>query len=222
MSLKLNKQTGIGLFGGTFDPVHMGHLKTAAELKKLFELKEMRMILSARPPHRDTPSSNPDHRLKMLKIALNGKEGKGLILDKIEYERIGLSYTLDTVIAVRSQAGPEVSICLCLGMDSFSSMDSWSDWKKLLNIVHIVVANRPGWEQPRNGAIYEVIKKHRATDTLDFHRSPSGKIFLTKFTPMCISSTAIRKGIAQKVSIRGLLPAEVAEYIQTNKLYQKI
>ena len=222
MSLKLNKRTGIGLFGGTFDPTHMGHLRTALELKKLFELKEMRMILSARPPHRETPSSNPDHRLKMLKIALNEKGGKGLILDKIEYERIGLSYTLDTVIAIRNRVGPEIPICLCLGMDSFSNIDSWSDWKKLINIVHIVVANRPGWEQPRNGAIYETIKKHRATNTLEFHRSPSGKIFIMEFTPMCISSTAIRKGIAQKDSILGLLPEEVAEYIKINKLYQKI
>jgi|TARA_B110000503_G_scaffold53778_1_gene86331 nicotinate-nucleotide adenylyltransferase len=211
---------GIGLFGGTFDPIHVGHLRTALELKQAFNLEEMRMIPSAWPPHRLTPVSSASHRLKMLQLALSGQVGQGLVADDIEIGRSGPSYTLDTLLEIRGRLGAEVSICLCLGMDSFADIDAWNNWRSLLDIAHIVVAKRPGWGEPKNKEVLKFTQEYRATNTEQFHEVPAGKIFIMEMTPLHISSTDIRSALLQKKSTSWLLPDTVANYIKENELYQ--
>ncbi|MEJ6612294.1 MAG: nicotinate-nucleotide adenylyltransferase [Porticoccus sp.] len=212
---------GIGLFGGTFDPIHVGHLRTALELKQAFNLEEMRMIPSAWPPHRLTPFGSVNHRLKMLQLALSEQVEQGLIADDIELGRSGPSYTLDTLSEIRARVGIEASICLCLGIDSFADINTWDKWRSLLDIAHIVVAKRPGWGEPKNQEVLEFMKKWRATSIKQFHEAPAGKIFIMKTTPLRISSTEIRSALLKKEPTSCLLPDTVANYIKENELYQK-
>ena len=221
MSLKSEVKYGVGLFGGTFDPVHIGHLNTAIGLKEKFQLKEMRLVLCARPSHRSAPICSVIDRKKMLSLAVSEKKYKDLIIDEIECKRTGPSYTLDTVSEIRNQIGSKVPMCLCLGMDSFLSINSWNHWKDLISMTHIIVAKRPGSEQPKSGEIYEFIKKYRSIDKQNFRDTPSGNIFLTEMTPISISSTAIRKAVFKQDCLYKLLPEKIIKYIKENQLYKE-
>ena len=220
MLLKSNYKNGIGLFGGTFDPVHIGHIRTATELKEKFNLREMRMILCARPPHRPPPMSDIQDRKKMLSLAINEEADQDLIIDLLECERDGPSFTLDTVLEIRNKIGAQISMCFCLGMDSFLNINAWNGWKDLLSMAHIVVTKRPGWDEPKIGELYEFIRIHQSSRIQDFHDAPFGKIFFTDMTPIDISSTAIRKAINEKNSVCKLLANNVTRYIKNNKLYR--
>ncbi|MFT6300522.1 MAG: nicotinate-nucleotide adenylyltransferase [Saprospiraceae bacterium] len=220
MPLKSGHPVGVGLFGGTFDPIHTGHLRIALEIKQRLHLREMRMIPCARPPHRSLPFASPGDRLAMLDLALSEQSGEGLIADNSEYRRAGPSYTLDTVSEIRTQLGASIPICLCLGVDSFASINTWTNWRDLIDIAHIVVAKRPGWGQIKNKEIVGFIQEHKAASSKEFHETPAGKIFVMEVTPLSISSTAIRKAILHNESVSYLVPETVAGYIKKNKLYQ--
>jgi nicotinate-nucleotide adenylyltransferase len=222
MSLKSEKKYGVGLFGGTFDPIHIGHLNIAIKLKEKLKLKEMRLILCARPPHRLAPISSVEDRRKMLSLAVSEKKYQDLIIDDIECKRTGLSYTLDTVSEIRNQIGSEVPMYLCLGMDSFLSINTWNHWKDLVSMTHIIVAERPGSELPKSGEVYNFIKKYRSISLQNLRAAPSGNIFLAEMIPMSISSTAIRKAIFEKDYLYKFLPEKVIKYIKENQLYKKI
>ena len=222
MPLKSKKEYGVGLFGGTFDPIHIGHLNTAIRLKEKFQLKEMRLILCARPPHRSAPVCSVVDRKKMLSLAVSEKKYQDLIIDDIECKRTGLSYTLDTVSELRNQIGSEVPMYVCLGMDSFLSINTWNHWKDLVSMTHIIVAKRPGSEPPKSGEVYDFIKKYRSINLQNLSNAPSGNIFLAEMIPMSISSTAIRKAIFEKDYPYKFLPKKVIKYIKENELYKKI
>ena len=222
MSLKSKKEYGIGLFGGTFDPIHIGHLNTAIRLKEKFQLKEMRLILCARTPHRSAPACSMVDRKKMLSLAVSEKKYQDLIIDDIECKRTGLSYTLDTVSELRNQIGSEAPMYLCLGMDSFLSINTWNHWKDLVSMAHIIVAKRPGSEPPKSGEVHDFIKKYQSINLQNLSNAPSGNIFLAEMIPMSISSTAIRKAIFEKDYPYKFLPEKVIKYIKENQLYKKI
>lgn len=218
---------GIGIFGGTFDPIHIGHLRTAVELRKALGLGEMRLIPSATPPHREQPESNAEHRMAMLKLAL-GRTSKscnlelrepGLVADDRELRRKGFSYTIDTLKELRAETGPETPLYLCIGMDSLIDLNQWHKWSELTDIAHIIVAARPGWHLPTSGEVLEFVRAHRATNKEQLQETPAGKILIMEMTLLPISATGIRQALKRGESIRYLVPDSVIDYITQHQLY---
>ena len=213
---------GIGIFGGTFDPIHIGHLRTAVELRKVLGLSEMRLIPSATPPHRTQPESTAEHRLAMLQLGL-GSESKscepGLVADDRELRREGPSYTLDTLKELRAEAGPNIPLCLCIGMDSLIDLNQWHHWRELTDIAHIVVAARPGWHLPKSGEVLDFVRAHRATDIEQLQQTPAGKILIMEMTLLPVSATGIRQTLRRGESVRYLVPEKVIDYIRQHQLY---
>ena len=135
----------MGIFGGTFDPIHYGHLRSAFELLQALDLGEIRFIPSAQPPHRDSTSAAPELRLRMVEVAVEGQAG--FTVDDLEFRRDGPSYSVDTLEALRAEHA-ETSLCLIVGMDAYLGLTSWHRWDEILDLAHIVVAHRPGWKMP--------------------------------------------------------------------------
>jgi len=210
-------QVGVGLFGGTFDPVHIGHLRTALELKDALGLAEMRLLPSAQPPHRAQPQASAAHRLAMLRHGVDAEPG--LAADDRELRREGPSYTLDTLAEIRAEIGPETPLCLCIGMDSLVSMNQWHHWREFTDYAHIVVAARPGWHLPKTGEVLEFVRAHRVEEAAALNTGPAGKLLIVEMTLLPISATGIRQARARGESIRYLVPDSVIEYINQNQLY---
>ena len=213
---------GVGIFGGTFDPIHIGHLRTAVELRKALGLSEIRLIPSATPPHREQPESSAEHRLAMLKLALGSESTScepSLVADDRELHRHGFSYTIDTLKELRAEKGPETPLCLCIGMDSLIDLNQWHQWNKLTDIAHIVVAARPGWHLPKSGEVLEFVRAHRAANKEQLQETPAGKILIMEMTLLPISATGIRQALKRGESIRYLVPDSVIDYITQHQLY---
>ncbi len=150
----------IGLFGGTFDPVHNGHLRMALEAGEELALEQVRLLPCHRPPHRETPNVDSDQRTHMLRLAV--ESCPLLKLDDRELRRDGPSYTLETLQSLRAELGPEVSLIWVMGSDSFLGLESWHRWRELLDYAHLLVVARPGWELPQEGALHDWLLNHRA------------------------------------------------------------
>lgn len=214
----------IGIIGGTFDPIHFGHLRPALEIAEQFDLDEVRFIPSANPPHRWKPIASAEHRLNMVKLAV---EGFPLFtVDDREYHRQGSSYTVDTLQSIvneedidKEQADEESatpSLLMMLGLDAFQSFTQWRDWQKILELTHIVVSTRPGyslenadkWMQGRVVSSISELKQKQA-----------GCIFFSEVTALDISATSIRKQLFNGTSPRFLMPEKVVDYIEQHDLY---
>ena len=223
----------VGIFGGTFNPVHIGHLRTAVELREALSLDEMRFMPCAVPPHRQPPEQlvaglTADHRLAMLHAAIAGEPG--LAVDDTELRRARRnaaqkteqpSYTIDTVVELRRELGANVSICLCIGMDSLVNLASWRRWQELLDYMHIVVAARPGWSVPQNCPVADMIARCEAPAAHHLLQRPAGLVRLAEMTLLPVSSTEIRDALQGGRSVRYLLPEPVISYIGNNNLYQR-
>lgn len=208
----------IGILGGTFDPVHYGHLRLAVEMVQRLQLHELRFIPLKIPPHRGTPHAGPEHRLHMLKLATMGTDC--VRVDGRELERDGISYTIDTVRSLRMDIG-DTPLCLVMGMDAFNSINTWHEWQGLLDYSHIIIADRPGTTLANLARdIRELVDVHGITEPALLHQSPSGTILHLPMPLLDISSTRIREQIAGKGNVRFLLPDTVLDYIDTFHLYQ--
>ena len=217
MSLNTGHSKGVGIFGGTFDPVHIGHLRASVELRKTLDLSEMRLIPSANPPHKIQPETSAEHRLAMLQLALANEPG--LVADDRELHREGLSYTLDTLAEIRAEIGAETPLCLCIGMDSLIDLNQWHRWSELTDIAHVVAVARPGWHLPQSGEVLEFVRTHRATNEKQLQIRPAGNILIKKITLLPISATGIRQALERGESIRYLVPDSVIDYIRQHQLY---
>ena len=206
----------MGIFGGTFDPVHNGHLRLALELKQHLKLDEMRLLPCHRPPHREKPVLSSKHRVAMLRLAL--VQCQQLSIDERELQRPTLSYTLDTLIEMRNELGDRVSLCLAMGMDSLVSLPAWHRWQELLNFTHLIVAARPGWQAPVSGEVFNLLNQHRAEASVLAQRS-CGSIVIEQLSLLPISASVIRAQIARGESPQFLLPDSVWNYICENRLY---
>ena len=206
----------IGILGGTFDPIHHGHLRCAQELLQDLPLDEVRLIPSRIPPHRDTPHASVEQRLRMLKAALDGVPG--FIVDARELSREGPSYTVDTLRSLRAEFGA-MPLCLIVGMDAFSGLESWHRWQELIGLAHIVVAHRPGWMAPQTGAVAELLNRHAAHSAAELRAQPAGRILPWPITGLDISASAIRVQVAAGKSPRFLVPEAVARIIAAERLY---
>jgi nicotinate-nucleotide adenylyltransferase len=207
----------IGIFGGTFDPIHFGHLRTAFELLQALRLSEMRFMPAGNPPHRETTVATPAQRLAMVQAATEGQPG--FVVDDREIRREGLSYSVDTMRTLRADF-PESSLCLIVGMDAFLGLPKWHQWRELLELSHLVVAHRPGWRAPSMGPLGELLVDRGTGRIGDLHEARAGCIYIHAVTQLEISSTEVRKLIAAGRDPRYLMPDAVREIIEQTGCYR--
>lgn len=215
----------IAILGGTFDPIHFGHLRPAVEIYEKLSLTELRFIPSAKPPHRWQPEASAEHRLKMVKKAI--KPFPDFVLDDREYTRLQehnvSSFTIDTVLSIREEIGENTALGMIVGMDAFQSFTSWRDWHDILNTVHLIVASRPGYEDPnceQKEKTQDWVQKRLVTDPKILHESSSGKVYFCDVTQLDISATFIRNQINEGKSCSYLTPKNVNKYIKKQNLYE--
>lgn len=206
----------IGIFGGTFDPVHFGHLRAAAEAAEELPLTEFRLLPAGTPPHRPETYASGEHRLAMLALAI--AEYDDLKVDDREVRREGYSYMVDTLSEIRDEEG-DAPLVLMVGQDAVNRLDSWHEWKRLVDLAHLVVMRRPGSRHEYSGELFEVLQPRMVDDARALTRAPHGSILSLEVTQLEISSTGIRELIAAGRSPRFLLPEAVIRYIREHGLY---
>lgn len=208
--------TSLAILGGTFDPVHFGHLRTALELKQRLSLDEMRLMPSYLPPHRIPPRFKAIDRMRMLKLAIASEPE--LSVDDRELQREGVSYMSDTLAQLREEVGDDISISLVLGMDSFLSLPQWHEWELIPQLAHLIVVARPGVPFGVNGIMERFLHAHETRDRGEIKHTAFGRVLSQTMTPLDISATRIRNLISSGYSPRYLLPDSVWDYIQHHGL----
>ena len=206
----------IGIFGGTFDPVHYGHLRPALEIQQALGLDEVRLVPSLVPPHRPQPHATAQQRLAKLKAAIAGDPA--FKVDTREFHREGPSYTLDTLKSLRTEL-TVAGICLLIGMDAFREFSSWHRWREITDYAHLVVMTRPGMPPPEKGELADFISLHRVTDVATLKSRASGLLLFHAVSQLEISGTQIRKLLASGKRADFLLPYSVLQFIRSEGLY---
>jgi len=209
-------QQAIGILGGTFDPIHFGHLRMALELHQALDLAEVRLIPCYQPVHRKLPVASPEQRLAMVRRAI--RDEPSLRVDSAEIQRKGPSYTIDTLILLHKNM-PHTPLCLIMGIDALLNFPSWHKWEDILTLAHLVVAHRPQYQLPTTGIVADLLKERLIHNTAEIHTKQAGSILLHPVTPLEISSTDIRKQIAMDRNPRYLLPDSVYSYIMQHRTY---
>jgi nicotinate-nucleotide adenylyltransferase len=212
----------IGILGGTFDPIHYGHLRLAEELGERLRLEEVRFFPSGTPPHRSAPAVTADHRLAMTRLAAAGNAR--FTVDDRELRRAGPGYTFDTLKELRADLGDARPLALLLGADAFLDFATWHRWREIFGLAHIAVAHRPGfpverWAERMPEPLAREYSARLMQQPLAIHLSPAGGIVIVPFTALEISATAIRDMLRAGASPRYLLPGAVLDYIRSHKLY---
>jgi nicotinate-nucleotide adenylyltransferase len=216
----------LAILGGTFDPVHYGHLRLAADVRAALQLAEVRLVPAGVPPHRAPPVASGAHRLAMAELGC--AEFPGLRADGREVERDGPSYTAITLESLHDEQ-PARPLALVVGADAFAGLEQWWHWERLFSLAHFLVVERPGVAFAPD-ALSPTLKTHwqrrLTTDPLRLARTLSGAILRVAVTPQPISASAIRAalalGAAGRSEVRGLLPAAVLAYIDRNQLYRPL
>ena len=202
------------IFGGTFDPVHLGHLLSARSLLELFDDARLIMVPCQIPPHRMLPKAAGTHRLNMLKIAV--EDEKSILVDECEVNREGKSYTYDTLTMFRKR-WPDARLYFVLGSDSWATLTEWYRWRELTNYAHLAVLARPG-----QSVIESLILKDWAEPkTLELNQvsAKAGNVVKLRLKQVEISATLIRESLSKRQSVENWLPDKVANYIEKNRLY---
>lgn len=209
----MSRQPPLGICGGTFDPIHYGHLRPLSELMAALELAELRYIPAGTPPHRPPPVASAEHRLAMTRLAVAGLPG--VSVDDREVRRAGPSYTVLTLESLRTEI-PQRPIWLILGLDAFLGLSSWHRWQALFDLAHVVVMSRPGWQA---GELPAWARPHQIKALADLRERPGGGLVFQALRPHSISSTEIRARLARGESVQGLLPEAVIDYIYSKHIY---
>jgi nicotinate-nucleotide adenylyltransferase len=207
----------LAIMGGAFDPVHSGHLRTAVEVHEALLEGELRLIPSAVPPHREAHHAPGSLRVRMLEAA--AAELEWCSVDDRELRREGPSFTVLTLEELRAE-WPQRSLCMILGMDAFLGLPEWHRSAELLDLAHIVVAHRPGWLPPTDGALGELLARRQVGAATELSKSPAGHIYVLPVTQLEISSSAIRAIIAAGRDPRYLLPEGVLDVIHASGCYR--
>lgn len=208
----------IALFGGTFDPIHNGHLMPVSALAKEVKLAHISLLPNNIPPHKPQPCASPQQRLDMLKLAI---ENNPLFsVDTRELSRDTLSYTIETLAQWRTECGALAKLAFIIGQDSLLSLPTWHRWHELLNYCHLLVCRRPGFQQqPMQPELQYWLAQHQTTDIQALHKQSHGLVYLADTPLENISATEIRQCIANQQTCHHLLPDSVWHYIRLNKLY---
>ena len=219
----MSANRAIAVFGGTFDPIHYGHLRTAQELLQRLPLAELRFVPARQPPHRGAPAASAEQRAAMVALAIAGQAR--LRCERRELKRSGPSYTVDTLESLRGELGPDTPLVLVLGGDALLGLRSWHRRERLLELAHWLVVARPGWslpalDAPSDGDAFPArLLRERRVQAAELTRRPAGGVLSCALTPRDISSTKIRALLQSSASVEGLLPAAVLAYIQSRGLY---
>jgi nicotinate-nucleotide adenylyltransferase len=211
----------IGIFGGTFDPIHYAHLRLGEELAQRVGLMQVRFVPARVPPHRAAPNVTAEQRLEMTRLATAGNSR--FSVDDRECRRAGPSYTVDTLLELRAELGEARPLCLLMGVDAYLALQTWSRWQQLYEVAHLVVAHRPGFALEAGsmpGELAQQTLSRLTTDAQALHGRPNGLVFSVDVPPLDISATAIRALIGAGRSARYLLPDDVLDYIGRNRLYK--
>ena len=206
----------LGILGGTFDPIHYGHLRPAQEVLRALDLAEIRVIPAANPPHRRPPVAAPEQRLRMVELAVAGVPG--FTVDDREFRRGGPSYTVLTLESLRREFG-ERPLCLLMGLDAFEGIETWHRWQRLPELAHFIVMTRPGWEFPAGERLPPWARDRLVRETSKLTQAGAGKIYFQAVTPQDISATRIREALARGEPVEAWLPSAVLEYIRANRVY---
>ncbi|NJD31974.1 MAG: nicotinate-nucleotide adenylyltransferase [Gammaproteobacteria bacterium] len=210
--------TPIGVFGGTFDPIHFGHLRTGFELLQVLRLTELRFVPAGSPPHRDVPLAAAGLRLEMVRAAVSDQPG--FVVDDREVRREGPSYTVTTLAELRAEH-PGCPLCLVVGMDAFLGLPKWHQWREILGLAHIAVAHRPGWRAPTAGLLGEILAECGASDVDELHEATAGRVYVHPVTQLEISSTDLRNIIVSGRDPRYLMPDAVRDIIRRTGCYTR-
>lgn len=212
----------IGLFGGTFDPVHFGHLRLAEEACEHLHLGRILWVPAGQPPHRAAPRVTPRHRLDMVRLATAGNPA--FVVDAAEVEAEQPSYTVLTLERLRREHGAACPLVLLVGADAFAGLPTWHRWREVLDLAHLAVSHRPGFPVGPDSLPLELadeFARRRLPDAAGLRAAPAGGIVTFAMTQLAISATQIRQLLANGRSARYLLPQSVLDYIDLHHLYRK-
>lgn len=200
--------TAVGVFGGTFAPIHHGHLRLALELRERLRLDRVHLIPAGEPPHRDRPRVPAERRLEWVRLACEGEPG--LLVDDREVRRGGRSYTYDTLAGLR-QEFPQARLVLLLGDDAANQFHTWHRWREIPELAHLVFVARPAAAAELAPTLRERMQEHLADDVAALHAAPAGRFMRVHLPPLAISSTRVRGLLAARRSVRGLVPRAVID-----------
>lgn len=215
-----------GILGGTFDPVHFGHLRLAQELAEGLGLGEVRFIPAGLPPHRIPPLASPQQRLEMARLGIAGNPL--FALDEREIFKPTPCYTVETLLDLRRELGPAQPLCLFMGADAFLGLGTWHRWRELFGLAHVAVAQRPGFSSLTRAAatmqpaLRDELNRRLVNEPEALRGAPAGAVIVQPVTALDVSATQIRQALAAGRSPRYLLPDAVLDYIRTNGLYKDI
>ena len=211
-----------GLFGGTFDPIHFGHLRAAQELLEILGLERVVFITAFLPPHKTERVISPfEHRLQMVSLAVS--DNKRFAFSDVENQRPGKSYSIDTVRYFLNSHDENIEMYFITGQDAFDAITTWHQWEKLLSLCHFVVMTRPGYESRGLAHILpnDIAASYVYHGSEECFQGPQGsRIYFLKTTFLDISSSAIRKNIQQGLSVQYLVPQQVIRFINEKNLYR--
>jgi len=212
----------IGILGGTFDPIHYGHLRLGQQIGEALKLEEVRFVPSGTPPHRAAPRLAAPERLAMVKLAI--EDNPLFTVDARETVRSGPAYTVDTLAEMRAELGSGRALCLLVGADAFLDFATWHRWRDIFGLAHVVVAHRPGfpvdsWQERMPQPLAREYAQRSLQQPLAVHLAPAGGIAVLAITALDISATMIRESIRAGRSPRYLLPQPVLDYIRAHQLY---
>jgi nicotinate-nucleotide adenylyltransferase len=208
----------IGLMGGTFNPIHYGHLRPALEVAEKLGLDEVRFIPASQPPLRDVPSVSARHRLNMVELAIQNESR--FVLDDRELRRESLSYTVDTLLSLREEFGNTMPLVWMMGMDAYQRFTQWHQWEKILQLAHLLVSHRPNYHSDENLSENNLLTGYHAPRLSLLSDAAAGRIHFMPVTQLDISATLIRENLRKHQSIRYLLPDAVCDYITEKRLYR--
>jgi len=210
----------LGIFGGTFDPIHIGHLRLAEEAREHLDLSEVLWVPAGQPPHRGGPTVSAGHRLALVRAATAGHPA--FRVDPAEVESDQPSYTVLTLERLRGLHGAQRPLVLLLGADAFAGLPGWHRWQEIFSLAHIAVAHRPGFPIAAASlppVLAEIFAQRRVDDPADLAQAPAGAVVTFAMTQLAVSATQIRQLLANGKSTRYLLPEAVIAYIHQHQLF---
>lgn len=213
----MNNLTPIGILGGTFDPIHLGHIKIAEAAKQKCGLQKIIFIPCNIPAHRYKPCATAAQRLKMTQLAI--KDHPNFIADDREIKRTGTSFMLDTLKSLK-QDYPDNPLVLILGLDAFAGLDTWHQWEKLIDYAHLVIVNRAGVKIELPVPIKTLLQTTEVFDTKALQTKQNGLIYQLHIKPILISATKIRQQLQAQETPIDTLPENVYNYIRKKEIYQ--
>ena len=211
----------LAYFGGCFDPFHNGHLNIAQDLVNHLDVKNLTILPTGQPPHKEKFSISHEHRLNMIEIGIE-KDLHHISIEDCEIRSIGTSYSVKTFKYLREKFGPEVSIILCIGEDALESINTWYNWRELLNYCHLAVVSREGFKPNRGEEITDWLKENRCENMTSLKKRAFGNIYFCRLSQLKISSSEIRRNIKLDRKFDGLVPSKIKHYINEHHLYRDI